>query len=111
MKSIKKVMVGMVLAATLFSGNVFAGLVSELKIVDLHQYTDGTIFVSFDKPISSECGVYNKRAAFIPNDKNKFMMPAILTAISSQMTVDAYVTGGCPIHGNSAGLSILYLKR
>lgn len=85
--------------------------VTGAKVVQIHQYRDGHIFVDFDK--QNDCGCsFGNRMAFHKNDDEKVFVSMILTALTAGNSVKAVsVVEGCPIHGNTAKLTDFHVYK
>lgn len=84
------------------------------KITQMHQYTDGTIFINVDTASNCDCA-HKSRMAFHRNDSQSFYVSAALTALTAKKTVtltgeDRNSSGRCPIHGNTALLKAFYIN-
>ncbi|WP_038194216.1 hypothetical protein [Vibrio nigripulchritudo] len=84
------------------------------KITQMHQYTDGTIFINVDASSSCDCA-HKSRMAFHRNENQSFYVSAALTALTAKKTVtltgeDRNTSGACPIHNNSPLLTALYIN-
>lgn len=76
--------------------------VSNAKIIDVFQYYDDQVFVSFDKETSCDCSQTSRMAFNVNDPDTKFMQSMILMAYTSGRNVTALTNiEGCPVHGNS----------
>lgn len=81
----------------------------EAKIVDIHEWYDGHIFIKFNKTDPNCPCVTNVRLAFHKDDNEDFFTSASLAALLSGATVDARGVDSedCSIHGNTQRLDLL----
>ena len=85
-------------------------VVYDTKITRIHQYTDGNIFVYFDKISDCSCQ-FPQRMAFHKNDDEKFFVSAALTALTTGKNVSLVGEDtNCPIHGNTAKMTNLSIN-
>ncbi|TVZ37844.1 hypothetical protein P886_2190 [Alteromonadaceae bacterium 2753L.S.0a.02] len=86
--------------------NCFASCgLENAKVIDVHQYFDGNIFVRFDKSTNCNC-IEKTRLAFDSGDPTKqFIQSMVLLAFASNSNVTAYSSSTeCSVHGNTAVL-------
>lgn len=84
-----------------------------VKVTDVGQFTDGTIFIYFDTPLGCGC-LEDNRAGFHKDDNEKFLFSTALTALAIGKTVYAQAdneNGSCPMHSNTARLKTLLLRN
>ena len=105
----KKILFALMLGAFSFGteGATSCG-VSDARIIDVFQYFDGQIFVSFDKQTGCDCP-QKSRMAFSANDPDtKFIQSMVLMAYSTGRKVNAITDiEGCPVHSNSPQMNYL----
>ena len=110
---VKKVLgLGLGVALSLGASSAFAQLcgVDNAKVVSVFQWTDGSIFVEFDRSTGCGCSSDN-RLSFHKNSNEKFLMNASLTALATGKKVMAKGTyGNCPVHGNTSKMVVLQVK-
>ncbi len=93
-----------------FSVNSATCSVNDAKVTSTFQWSDGSIFIIFDKSTDCNCPIKN-RLGFHKNDDEKFFISAALTAYTTGKPVTAWAEDvGCLIHGNTAKLHSLQLK-
>ena len=103
--------IGVLVFLFVLSSVSFACGVSETKVVKVHEYHDGVIFVDFSKSTDCECS-QKKRLAFRSSDEDKdFIKSMVLTAYVSDLTVSAYSNiNTCDFHSNTAELTYFKLE-
>ena len=82
--------------------------VTNTKVTQMHRYSDGTLFISTDKP--NDCGCSQTSRLAIKSEKvdgDSFTTSAALTALVAGQSVDIFGLDGCDVHGNTAELSTL----
>ena len=62
--------------------------VSNAKIIDVFQYYDGQVFVSFDKETSCDCSQKSRMAFNVNDPEIKFIQSMVLTAYSTGRSVN-----------------------
>lgn len=84
--------------------------VVDAKVTNTHRYSDGTIFVNFDK--YNDCGCsQSSRLAFHEDDTSMdYVKSMILIAYTTGAKVRAQATNAaCSVHGNTSVLDIFSL--
>jgi hypothetical protein len=103
----------LVFAFCIWSSNTYAESCQATgKVTQVHQYTDGVIFINVDQASTCDCP-QKSRFAFHKLDDEKFYISAALTALTTGKRVTLIGEDGngrCPVHGNSPKLTALYLN-
>ncbi len=109
----KLVLAGMLSVGISSAVNASVCDIDNAEVTSVFQWSDGHIFVVFDKDIG--CGCYMKnRVGFHKNDNEKFYMSAALTALTTGNKVRIRadnVDGTCPVHGNTPKLITFQISK
>lgn|GEM_PF-3671201 len=85
--------------------------VAKAKIVNIHQYYDGSIFVDFSATTNCACSIPQRLAFNTADPGYDFIKSLVLMAYATNSWVSANSNiPGCPIHGNTAKLNYLQMS-
>ncbi|HEY6528757.1 MAG TPA: hypothetical protein VIZ65_08680 [Cellvibrionaceae bacterium] len=80
--------------------------VDSAKITFVHQYHDGSIFVTFDKATNCGCTIPTRMAFNTADAGYDYIKSMVLLAYASGKSIAANSNiAGCPIHGNTAKMN------
>lgn len=85
--------------------------VTDAKVTSTHRYSDGTIFVNFDKYNDCGCSQASRLAFHEDNTSMDYVKSMILIAYTTGAKVKAQATNSaCSVHGNTAILNTFQLN-